>query len=147
MENINLKWKDVPNGWALCFNRDCPLRENCLRWIVGLMAPDDLTVSRCVMPHALKDGRCIHYATAEKQRYARGFTTIYDKVLKSDYTSMRKQMTDMLRGKRYYYEYMRGERLLSPAQQEQIREFFTRRGYANCVRFDDYEETLVFPWA
>ena len=144
MGKIDLEWKDVPEGWALCFNEGCALRETCLRWQVGLLAPDNLTLTRCVTPRALKDEQCRHFVAAEKVRFARGFSTIYDKVLKQHYTPLRKEMTTMLSGKRYYYEYKRGERPLSPQQQEAICQLFAQWGYD--VAFDIYEEAYPFPW-
>ena len=43
MENNNLNWEMVPEGWALCFNQNCPLHEACLRYQAGLLAPQSLT--------------------------------------------------------------------------------------------------------
>ena len=146
MTKNDLKWKDVPEGWALCFTQDCPLREMCLRWQAAQLAPDGLTVTRCVTPRALTGDKCKHFATMEPVRYALGFSTVYDKVRKDDFTPMRKQMTNMLSGKRYYYEYKRGDRRLTPEQQRQIRQLFTAWGYADSVRFDNYEEALDFHW-
>ena len=37
MENNNLNWEMVPEGWALCFNQNCPLHEACLRYQAGLL--------------------------------------------------------------------------------------------------------------
>lgn len=146
MQKNGLTWEKVPQGWALCFNTDCPLCQSCLRWQAGQLAPQELTVTRCITPSALAKERCPHFASSEPIQYARGFNTIYDRVLKSDYTPLRKQMTLMLSGKRYYYEYKRGERRLSPEQQEAIRELFTSRGYADSVRFDATEQDFDFPW-
>ncbi|MBQ9356309.1 MAG: hypothetical protein IJT98_03355 [Prevotella sp.] len=140
-----LKWADVPSKWHLCFNRECPLRETCLRWQAGQLSPSDLTFTRCITPNALIDGTCRHFASAQPVSFALGFTTIYSKVLKKDFTVMRKQMTNMLSGKRYYYEYMRGERPLKPYQQEMIRRLFEHYGYADCVHFDKFEEGYYFP--
>lgn len=148
MENLienNLKWEDVPCGWALCFNDGCPLRQTCLRWQAAQLAPDTLTATRCVTPLALKDQEHHCFASMEPVRYAWGFKHIYDDVRKNDYTSMRVQMTGMLSGNRYYYEYMRGERVLLPAQQERIRQLFARCGYPDSVHFDRYEDGLYFP--
>lgn len=144
---MDIKWEAVPEGWALCFNSDCQIKDTCLRWQAGQLAPENLTMAHCVTPKALRSETCPHFASAEKVRYARGFSAIYDKVLKSDYTPMRKEMTAMLSGKRYYYEYMRGERRLSPKQQEYICQLFVEWGYADCVKFDTYEEDFVFPKA
>lgn len=146
MSEINFSWKDVPSGWALCFNQSCPLHEHCLRYQAGVLAPPDLTVTRCVTPRVLTGERCKVFTSMEPTKMARGFTTIYQKVLKRDYTSLRKFMTNLLSGKRYYYEYKRGERLLSPEQQSDIRELFASFGYKDSVQFDSYEETLHFPW-
>ncbi len=146
MEKLKLTWEMVPKGWALCFNQECPLRDTCLRYQAGQLAPENMTVARCVMPRALSDGHCACFATMEPQVYAYGFSTIYDHVLKSDYTSLRKMMTNNLSGKRYYYEYMRGERALSPAQQDFIRQLFTGCGYGDSVVFDRLEPMFEFPW-
>lgn len=146
MENNSLEWDEVPEGWAVCFSEVCPLRETCLRWQAGMVVPDEFTVGRCVTPKALKNGECQCFASTEKVQMARGFSTIYAKVLKDDFTPLRKQMTEMLSGKRYYYEYKRGDRPLSPLQQEKIRQLFERYGYHDSVHFDSLEEAYVFPW-
>ena len=146
MKNVELNWDDVPKGWALCYNGECPMREECLRWQAGQAAPGDLSAAWCVTPRALKGGGCLHFVAPEKVMVAYGFSSIYDRVLKADFTALRKQMTSMLSGKRYYYEYKRGERPLSPQQQEQIRGLFAKYGYADAVRFDRYEEKFVFPF-
>ena len=146
MSEIQLEWGMVPAGWALCFNPDCPLRNACLRYQAGLLAPQDVTVARCVTPRAVASGQCVHFASMELQTLAYGFTTIYDRVLKKDFTALRKTMTSHLSGKRYYYEYMRGERPLSPEQQNWIRELFAGCGYADSVVFDRLEPSFCFPW-
>lgn len=112
----------------------------------GVLAPPDLTVTRCVTPRVLTGERCKVYASMEPVKMARGFSTIYQNVLKRDYTPLRKFMTSLLSGKRYYYEYKRGERSLSPEQQSDIRQLFGSFGYKDSVHFDSYEETLHFPW-
>lgn len=145
MEN-KLKWEMVPDGWALCFNEGCPLREACLRYQAGLLAPQSLTVTRCVTPRAMTDERCVLFASMEPQMVAYGFSTLYDRVLKDDFTTLRKTMTSYLSGKRYYYEYMRGLRPLSPEQQGWIRNLFARYGYQDSVVFDRMEPAFDFRW-
>lgn len=146
MQRKQLEWKNVPKDWAVCFNLGCALHETCLRWQAGLLIPEGLTIARCVTPRALTEDQCRHFASTEPVKYARGFSTIYDRVLKDDYTPLRKEMTAMLQGKRYYYEYKRGDRRLSPRQQESIRRLFAKYGYEDHVRFDDFEYDFVFPW-
>ena len=140
-----LRFSDVPDGWALCFNGECLRQGRCLRYRAGVLAPNDFTVSRCVTPKALVGGACPHFAPIATARYAKGFTHIYDQVLKNDYTPLRKTMTEHLQNKRYYYAYMRGERLLSPAQQQWIIDLFAQYGYTKGPFFDDFEEVYEFP--
>ena len=142
MENKELKWEDVPKGWTLCFNKDCEMREQCLRFKAGMLAPAGAFTS--VAPSSQVDGKCSYFASTKKVTFARGFINIYEKVLSRDFTPMRKEMTEMLQGKRYYYEYMRGERPLSPLQQKNIRDLFARWGYADSVYFDEYEDAYDF---
>lgn len=143
---MNLKWDMVPERWPLCFNQNCQLHEACLRYQAGLLAPQSLTIAQCVTPRAVTNERCAHFASMELQIFAYGFSTIYDRVLKTDYTPLRKAMTSHLSGKRYYYEYMRGERALSPEQQGWIRNLFDSFGYQDCVVFDRLESAFDFPW-
>lgn len=145
--NQQLNWNDVPERWALCFNTQCPRRESCLRWQAGLLAPEDLAATRCVTPKALTPEGCRCFASTDRITIARGFENIFDDVRKADYTEMRKEMTELLSGNRYYYEYKHGKRPLSPQKQEQILQLFARWGYAENVRFDSYEEAFSFPYA
>ena len=124
----------------------CPKDGHCV--LINLVPYGIIAyaVSRCVTPRALTGDRCKAYASMEPVKFARGFSTIYQKVLKRDYTSLRKFMTSLLSGKRYYYEYKRGERALSPEQQSDIKELFGSFGYHDSVQFDNYEVSLNFPW-
>ena len=75
---------------------------------------------------------------------AEGFSGLYDKVLKDDYTPMRKQLTAFLRGPKQYYQYMRGERPLSPAQQQGVRRIVSSFGYDWEVPFERYFQAYRF---
>ncbi len=142
----DLKWSDIPLKWAVCFNIDCPQADKCLRWQAGRIVPNDVTTACCVTPKALNGGECPLFASTAKVRWARGFCHLYDHVMKSDYTLLRKQITAYLSGKRIYYEYMHGKRCLSPEQQEWIIQQFKERGYGDGVTFDSYEDDYRYPW-
>ena len=64
-------------------------------------------------------------------------------VMKKDYTSMRKGLTSYLHGVKFYYEYKRGDRPLSPEQQQWIRQFVKSYGYDWEVPFDSYYEASL----
>ena len=96
------------------------------------------------MPKVLKDGKCRWYDRRKVVVWASGFAHLYDCVMKKDYTSMRKGITSYLHGPKTYYEYMRGERPLSPEQQQWIQDFVKSFGYEWEVPFDRYFEAYEY---
>ena len=105
------------------------LQGSCLRYQVASRAPESMETATCVMPKVLKDGKCRWYDRRKVVVWASGFAHLYDCVMKKDYTSMRKGITSYLHGPKTYYEYMRGERPLSPEQQQWIQDFVKSFGY------------------
>lgn len=134
----------VPAWYVLCTNGECPLREDCLRFLAGSCAPEGLESAQCVMPKTLKGGNCGWFDGKIVVVMAIGFSHLYDQVLKRDYTDMRKSLTRYLHGTKMYYEYKRGDRLLNPEQQEWIRQLVREYGYDWEVPFDAYMEAYRF---
>ena len=134
----------VPSGYVLCTNSACPLRQDCLRYLAGVNAPESLEMARCVMPKTLKDGQCRWLNRKQVVVKAYGFTLLYDHILKKDYTAIRKSITKYLHGAKMYYEYKRGERPLKPEQQQWIRDLLKSYGYEceepfdRCIEDYDY---------
>ena len=134
----------VPSWYVLCTNNDCPLRDNCLRHLAGRHAPENMEIATCVMPKTLKNSNCRWQDKITIEVWAAGFSHLYDKVMKKDYTTMRKTITSYLHGARIYYEYKRGERALSPSEQQWIRNYVKSLGYDWEVEFDRYFEDYAY---
>lgn len=134
----------VPAWYVLCTNGECPLRQECLRFLAGSCAPEGLESALCVMPKALKGDRCRWFDRRQVVVMAIGFSHLYDPVLKQDYTAMRKSITRYLHGSKMYYEYKRGDRLLTPEQQQWIRQLVKSYGYDWEVPFDGFMEAYKF---
>ena len=142
--NDGFDYSAVPGWYTLCFNADCPLHGNCMRFLAGSHAPETLETCRCVLPHMQKSGHCRWFDKIEVMTMAAGFTHLYDNVLKKDYTPMRKSLTALLIGPKQYYQFKRGERGLNPGQQEMIRRIVKGFGYDWDVPFDRYYEAYSF---
>jgi hypothetical protein len=142
--SANFDFSKVPSWYVLCTNKECPLKSECMRFMAGSYAPDDFEYATCIMPKTLKDGKCRWFDKITIEVWAAGFTRLYDRVLKSDYTEMRKAITRYLHGAKMYYEYKRGERVLSAKQQQWIRDFVKSYGYDWEVEFDRYFEDYVY---
>ena len=119
-------FSEVPSWYALCLNHECPMREDCLRYLAGTHAPDSLETAVCVMPQTLKEGKCNLFDEKKVVAWAAGFSHLYDRVLKDDFTPMRKTITDYL----------------SPEQQLWLKDYVADKGYE--VEFDRYFEGYIY---
>ena len=41
----------VKEGYTICFAEQCPMKERCLRYLVGQQMPDTKSTCHCVNPH------------------------------------------------------------------------------------------------
>ena len=130
------------SGYTVCFAAQCPLKDRCLRWKVGQQMPDTKSSYHCVNPHYqdVATAHCPLYRQSEKVQFAQGMMHIFN-------ADMPRRVEPYVRShfiashcKTYYYEYRNGERLISPAIQEEIRELFREAGWNQEVHFDSYVE-------
>ena len=130
------------SGYTVCFAAQCPLKDRCLRWKVGQQMPDTKSSYHCVNPHYqdVAMEHCPLYRQSEKVQFAQGMMHIFN-------ADMPRRVEPYVRShfiashcKTYYYEYRNGERLISPAIQEEIRELFREAGWNQEVHFDSYVE-------
>ena len=50
MEEKELKAKDIPWGYALCFNDACSLKDKCMHHLARLMKSDGRDIGQAVFP-------------------------------------------------------------------------------------------------
>ena len=133
----------VRPGMAYCFNNACPKTDKCFRFIAGRHKSPGMTKGNAIFPDALRDGKCEHFITPRIINAAWGFKSLYKEVTASDLAAMRMKVTAFLGGKTAYYRFHRGEKLLSPEQQEAIAKLFKEKGYGE-PSFDHKKETIDF---
>ncbi len=130
------------SGYTVCFAAQCPLKDRCLRWKVGQQMPDTKSSYHCVNPHYqdVATEHCPLFRQSEKVQFAQGMMHIFN-------ADMPRRVEPYVRShfiashcKTYYYEYRNGERLISPAIQEEIRDLFRETGWNQEVHFDSYVE-------
>ena len=138
MPNIDIK--DVHRHSPICFIKECPSRNCCLRYLAAQQLPTAQACHLCVLPQALQGERCELFQAAEPVRVAYGFSHSYDDVLKRDFTPIRLKLTAYLSNKRGYYKYLRGEWPLMPEQQQYIENVFRQHGYEGKVVYDRVED-------
>ena len=77
MEQLPFNFASVPPTWELCFNKDCPRKDTCMRYFAGQHLPDDKTVGHAIYPNALQKGKCKFYVEKRVIRAAWGFHNLF----------------------------------------------------------------------
>lgn len=137
-------FKEVPEGYKLCFNGHCPKCSECIRYLAGQHLPDGMESGPCVYPNAVKHDVCGFFKQTRIIHAAWGFRNLYKGVEKQDANSLRARVTNYLGGPVSAYAYMHGDRLLIPEQQNRIKSFFEELGYHNELVFDGFTTIYDF---
>ena len=140
-----LESKDIPYGYALCFNEECQLRDTCLHYQAYLLKSADRLGGPAIYPDAWKSGQCQRYNEARLAKKAWGFTHIYNNVPHYHRAEARQRVQNYFsRGCGPYYRYNRGENKLSPRQQKDIMTILAQYGPTDDLAFDHYETVWDF---
>ena len=111
-----LESKNIPWGFELCFNSDCPLRDKCLHF-----CEDKLVQKAWGFSKIYKN--VPHYLRAEARRCVKNYFSS---------------------GCGPYYRYHHGENKLSPRQQQDILKILAKYGPTDGLAFDHYETAFNF---
>ena len=144
-----IDFSQIPEWWPLCPNTQCPKAASCLRHQAWLQAPQHVTTWPCVLPNAWKNVQadavpCDFFQSAEQVLMARGFQGICSQLQGHDIPQQfRETLTEYFGNAGNYYRYRSGKYLLSPEQQQYIRDLLHRLGY-DGLDFDEYVEHYSF---
>lgn len=136
-------FSQVSAGWKFCFNNQCPMHGECLRFQAAQEMPEDREWGSAVFPTALKNGQCKFFRKNEKVILATGFVTS-NPALNDMFVKLRRQLTTYLGGNGTYYLYRNGKKWLSPTQQKGIQEIFRKAGFRDEVTFKEQKEDYNF---
>lgn len=134
----------APN-YLLCFINECPRRATCLRWLVGqeLQSNDYNILSVNPMHPEVKANKCALYREKKHVRYAKGMMHFYDEMTRSQEVGIKHRLI-VHYGRRQYYEYRRGERLISPEMQAFIGQVCKDYGYTKELRYDGWQDDYAW---
>ena len=139
MEN-QLKLKNIPWGYAVCFNETCQLREKCMHYQAYLLTSDNQSSGHAILPSAWQNGPCRRYNEAKLIKKAWGFTNIYNNVPYYQKAEARRKVKNYFSsGNGPYYRYHHGDNKLTPSQQEDIMKILSAYGSTDGLTFDHYE--------
>lgn len=134
-----LKVKNIPWGYPLCFNEACAEKEKCMHYHARLLMPEERYSGPAVYPAAWKEGECRCFCEKKLVKKAWGFTKLYNNVPKNLKVEARQCVHAYFgRGQGPYYRVHHGENMLSPKQQEDILNIIAKYGPIEGVQFDHY---------
>lgn len=145
MEEKELKWKDIPGGYSLCFNDACGKKDQCMHYKARLLMPEGRYRGQAVYPTAWQDGECRCFSEKKLVDKAWGFTKLYDGIPNKERAEARQCVHSCFgRGNGQYYRYHHGENKLSPKQQKDILKALANFHPTEEPKFDHYEKDWDF---
>lgn len=137
-----LYYSQVPFNYEICLNRECPQANTCLRQFTEKNMPSHVKTWTVISPKYLATlkGACPFYRSSAKVRFAQGFVNLLNNL---PYKQMQIVVAHLLThfNRRVYYKVRKGERLLSPSEQDEIRNILRSCGVSQPQEFDAYVET------
>ncbi len=135
-----IHYLQMPRNYLLCLNGGCPRANTCLRQLVVRSIPADKPHWLIISPHylaALQERDCPFYRSAAKARFAKGYVRLLENL---PYKQMQAVISQLIScfSQRTYYRIRKGERLLSPAEQQQVLNILEKCGTDHPQEFDAY---------
>ena len=136
---------EVPTNYTLCIKGDCPRAAMCLHYKATQMIPADVMKWSILSPAYLAqtEGECPHYRTAEKVKYARGFVRMMSALTMNQAHVVKDNIVATF-GMNMYYRMRRGDRLITPTEQEAIYQMLEQQGVTTRPEFDAYVEDYLW---
>lgn len=139
MNDDSFDYTKVPHGFLHCGASHCAKSATCLRHLAYCHLPSRLESFRMLNPCRTVEGEaaCKYFLPDEPVRYARGFMRTVKALTLGVAGTFRNRAISCL-GRKNYYLTRRGERLLSPSEQQQIVHIARSLGVELDEYFDDY---------
>ena len=125
----------------VCFVEHCPLREQCLRWLVGRYADPSLYAVMSINPFYQGVGtqQCSKFRDSQRVMLKYGFTHLYEDMPSRIEKPIRQRLYVCF-GRKRYFEMRKGERPVTPDQQKQIIDVCRQCGWQGPIVYDGEQE-------
>ena len=138
-------FREKAANYLVCFIDHCPLHEECLRWQAGHYVSSSPYAQKSVNPHhaGVATEQCPLFRKKERIVLKRGLTRLYlDMPSRVEY-AVRQQLYQEF-GRKYYFEMRKGDRPITPEQQQVILDTCRHFGWQGPIVYDSEEEG--FAW-
>lgn len=131
--------------YLVCFIDQCPLHEQCLRWLVGRYADTKAPAYIAVNPNNPDNGgdHCKMFRQNVRVVMKRGLTQLYHEMPTYVERGIRHQLISCW-GRRQYFEMRKGDRLITPQQQQHVAEACRQHGWHGPITYDGEQEDWLW---
>ena len=131
--------------YATCFIDHCPLHDQCLRWLVGQHFSPVPFVCTSISPRHPNagTGQCEMFRSSQRVIMKRGLTRLYLDMPKSMEDNIRRLLIGWW-GRKHYYQMRRGDRLITPDQQQDVADACRQSGWNGPIVYDGEQEDWLW---
>ena len=138
-------FREKASHYQKCFIESCPLKEQCLHWLVGQYADTLPIVQKSMNPRNPQIGgeSCVKYRPNVRAIKKKGMTQFYVDMPGRMEHNIRQELIWTF-GRSQYFEMRNGKRLISPEEQETIAEVCRSHGWTGPLVYDGEEEDWLW---
>lgn len=138
-------FREKADHYIVCFLDHCPLHDQCLRWRVGRYADTTRVVFSSVNARNPKfaNEHCDMFRPNNRAVMKRGFIHMYHEMPGYMERNIRRMLINLF-GRKQYFEMRRGDRLITPEQQQQIQNTCRANGWQGSIVYDGEQEDWLW---
>ncbi|MBO4660891.1 MAG: hypothetical protein J5610_05485 [Prevotella sp.] len=138
-------FREKAKHYLVCMVDTCPLRDRCLRHIVGRYVEGDSHIVSSVNPHypGVGEESCEFFRPNEYVMKKRGMVNFYHDMPGHMEYSIRRHLIRIF-GRYKYFEMRKGTRLITPNEQQQIAEVCHLHGWTGDLHYDGEQEDWLW---
>ncbi len=138
-------FREKAASYLVCFIDQCPLRQECLRWLTGQYVNPSPPTYKSVNPRNLEHGgeQCKMFRKNERVMMKRGFKNMYHD-MPGYMESMIRSLLITKWGRKQYFEMRKGDRLITPSQQLDVTRICKKCGWTGPVVYDSEQEDWLW---
>lgn len=136
----------IPDNFRRCVASGCTTARRCLRYQAYEVSSANDSSFWCINPKAAmpEEGEaCPHFCNAEKVRMARGFKGAMLSVPYGNVQHICRELSQHF-CERNYYHMRRGDRPMTPAEQQIIANALEKYGAKTPIEFDAYYDDFIW---
>ena len=144
-EQQEIVFREKAASYLVCFIDQCPLRLECLRWLVGQHVNPSLQTYKSVNPCNPEHGGegCAMFRKNVRVMMKRGFKNMYHDMPGYMESLIRNHLITKW-GRKQYFELRKGDRLVTPSLEKDIAKACKNYGWTGPIVFDDEQEDWLW---